>query len=277
MPSSRSGRLVSVIMLLVCGIAVLSATPARAGTIVLDAKGVQDVNNLKAIVLALINYESVFARLPAAFSVSNTNTPLLSWRVAILPYLGESALYNQFDLTKPWDDPANLPLISQMPSVFRSPGQAPGSTNTGYAAGFASGTMFEGSTGVKSSMAFDGTSNTILVGETLNSGIPWTAPNDIVIGSCPTLGGSGFSSFVSGAVPFVFADGHVGFLPTNIDCATLRGLFLRSDGLADTSAVQDYVAAAPVPEPATLLSLATGLAACGIRRRRGRHSPRAVR
>lgn len=97
----------------------------------------------------------------------------------------------------------------------------------------------------------DGTSNTILVGESSGSAIPWTKPEDIAIGPCPTLGGSGFSSFVNGAVPFAFADGGVKFLPDNIGCGALRSLFVRNDGLADTSMAMDYVVAA-VPEPSAL-------------------------
>ena len=52
--------------------------------------------------------------------------PLLSWRVAILPYLGEQELYNQFHLNEPWDSVNNRPLIAQMPKVYADPsGQAP--------------------------------------------------------------------------------------------------------------------------------------------------------
>jgi len=41
-----------------------------------------------------------------------------SWRVLILPYLEEKALYDQYDFSKPWNSPDNMRLASQMPTVF---------------------------------------------------------------------------------------------------------------------------------------------------------------
>ena len=42
----------------------------------------------------------------------------LSWRVHLLPFLGEDELYGKFDLRQPWNSEANLPLASKMPEVF---------------------------------------------------------------------------------------------------------------------------------------------------------------
>lgn len=49
---------------------------------------------------------------------SADGTPLLSWRVAILPYIGEEELYKQFQLDKPWDSPANKALLERMPGFY---------------------------------------------------------------------------------------------------------------------------------------------------------------
>jgi hypothetical protein len=97
----------------------------------------------------------------------------------------------------------------------------------------------------------DGTSNTLFVGETEGSNIPWTAPIDIPIGASPTLGGNGFSSFIPGAVPFVFVDGSVKFLPDNIDSNTLHALFTPNGmEIVDTSALLDFVVVpSAVPGP----------------------------
>lgn len=51
----------------------------------------------------------------------------LSWRVHLLPFLGEQELYDQFDLSKPWYDPTNKGLVFRMPSVFQL-GSLPGRT-----------------------------------------------------------------------------------------------------------------------------------------------------
>ena len=47
-------------------------------------------------------------------------TPLLSWRVAILPFIGEQNLYNRFRLDQPWDSPHNIALLPLMPALGRS-------------------------------------------------------------------------------------------------------------------------------------------------------------
>lgn len=52
-----------------------------------------------------------------------SGTPLLSWRVALLPFFGEQGqkLYDQFKLDEPWNSENNLKLLDQMPSVYASP------------------------------------------------------------------------------------------------------------------------------------------------------------
>jgi hypothetical protein len=46
----------------------------------------------------------------------------LSWRVHLLPELGEDELYRKFHLDEPWDSPHNLPLVTEMPAAFRAIG-----------------------------------------------------------------------------------------------------------------------------------------------------------
>jgi hypothetical protein len=242
------------------------AASARAATIALDSDGLRNVDNLQQIALALHNYHDTFGTFPTNY-VDSGGTALLSWRVALLPFLGQQLLFDQFDVTKAWNDPDNMPLLQLMPDVYRSPASPTASSDTDYAGGSGPDTMFDGSSGVELGSVTDGTSNTLLVGEVLGSSIPWTKPADVPIDSCPTLQGSGFSSFIPGAVPFAFVDGSVRLLPDDLDCATLRSLFLRNDGIADTSRVLDYVAA-PVPEPAVLALLGCGAALLPLRRRR---------
>jgi hypothetical protein len=245
--------------------AIICTVSAFAAPITLDANGADVVSDLQKIALAMHNYESAFGSFPPQHT-GGVNTPLLSWRVALLPFLNEADLYNLFDLTKPWDDPANIGLLAQMPDVYRTPLDPPGSTHARYAVGTAPNTIFDGGPGIKIIDVSDGTSDTLLVGETDSSSIPWTKPEDISIGQCPALGQGGFSSFVPGAVPFAFADGSVRFLPNTIDCQALKGLFLRNDGGVDRSMALDYVIEA-VPEPDTLFLFAVGIAALGLKRR----------
>ncbi|MCS7469716.1 DUF1559 domain-containing protein [Stieleria sp. ICT_E10.1] len=43
----------------------------------------------------------------------------LSWRVHLLPFLGEEALYAEFKLDEPWDSEHNKRLLDRMPAVYR--------------------------------------------------------------------------------------------------------------------------------------------------------------
>jgi hypothetical protein len=234
---------------------ILPAAPALAELVQIDQNGYQNVQNLAQLALAMQNFDAVNNALPGQYLQSG-GSPTLSWRVAILPYLGYSQLYDAFDKTKPWNDAVNLPLLQQMPAVFRSPADAAGATTTRYEVGTGPNLIFNGPTGVRLSSISDGTSNTLLVGEAA-AGVPWTQPQDLPIGPNPTLAGSGFSSLTPGYVPFAFADGSVHFLSGNIDSSTLLHLFQLNDGsVLDPSVKLDYVV---VPEPSGLALLGLGV------------------
>lgn len=78
--------------------------------------------NMHSIGLAFHEYHDQFNELPRD-SVSPNGQALLSWRVALLPWLGQRALYNRFRLDEAWDSPHNIKLLTQMPSVFQVRGK----------------------------------------------------------------------------------------------------------------------------------------------------------
>lgn len=70
-----------------------------------QAKEAQEMNNVKQALLSLHNYHDVHNRFP--FQPGEGESDELSWRVRVLPYLDQSALYQQFDMTQSWDSEAN--------------------------------------------------------------------------------------------------------------------------------------------------------------------------
>lgn len=160
----------------------LIAQPVKAARVA--AYRSQRINNIKQIMLAALNYESANKAYPAQAIVDADGKPLLSWRVAILPYLEQQALYNQFRLDEPWDSEHNLKLAEIIPAPYLDPDPAiarqlkgPGYTTFLGVAG--PGTIFDGKQGTPIKAVTDGLSNTVFVVEVSpERAVPWTKPAD---------------------------------------------------------------------------------------------------
>ena len=79
------------------------------------ARRAQCTNNLKMIALGMHNYMTSEQFFPKPAITGKAGKPLLSWRVAILPFIDQHPLYNKFKLDEPWDSPHNKALIKEMP------------------------------------------------------------------------------------------------------------------------------------------------------------------
>lgn len=76
--------------------------------------------HLKLLAQAIEKYHDAKGCYPAQALNDEEGRPLLSWRVALLPYLGEDVLYKEFRLDEPWDSLHNKKLIKKMPKAFQS-------------------------------------------------------------------------------------------------------------------------------------------------------------
>lgn len=193
------------------------------------ARRAQCVNNLKQIGLAFHNYHDTYNTFPPAAIMSEDGRPLLSWRVALLPMLGEEALYREFHLNEPWDSPHNRSLETRMPQVFRCPSEpqaAPGLTT--YQAIVDTTSLFTGTAqGVRISSITDGTSNTILVGEAVVP-VTWSQPVDLSLKSAQPFAGMGSNH--PGGFNVLFADGAVRFLKSHLSGQSFRAMATRNGG-----------------------------------------------
>lgn len=77
--------------------------------------------NLKQIGLALHQYRSDYGSFPPIVTKDVEGRSLHSWRVLLLPYLEEKALYDRIDLSQPWDAPVHQALHAQCPKIYRCP------------------------------------------------------------------------------------------------------------------------------------------------------------
>jgi RNA polymerase sigma factor (sigma-70 family) len=192
---------------------------------------VRSATNLSRIAKAIhAHFDANNYDFPAAAIVSRNGTPLLSWRVTILPYLGESekALYAQFKLSEPWDSPNNKALLAKMPKVYAPLVDKDGEQNVTHYQGFVGGgALFEVDQPVNVKSVTDGTSNTLMVVEALTP-VPWTKPEDLSFPASNPLSKLG-GQFKDGFVA-VTADGFPRFFKKSIDPSLLKEMITRNGG-----------------------------------------------
>jgi prepilin-type processing-associated H-X9-DG protein len=189
------------------------------------ARRMTSANNLKQIMLAMHNYHDTYKRFPPQAILDKDDTPLLSWRVAILPFLDQQQLYKEFHLDEPWDSPHNIKLLKRMPELFRNPSNPPSPGITTYLVPVGDGVGL-GSKGIKLSQIIDGTSNTLAVVDVnAELGVPWTKPDDFDINQIDP-----FDLFRLQGSNVGFFDGSVRFLSSSIDLELLEAMMSYGGG-----------------------------------------------
>ncbi len=148
----------------------------------------QSQNNMKQLGLAMLQYQMMFGHFPASAGSRGEGEPVHSWRVAILPYLEQGYVYDQYHFDKPWDAPENQAVASLTMQNYQSPRLSNHGQNTSFAVVVGEDTIFPPTKeesgfrgGISPAHIRDGTSNTILVIEIANSDIHWAEPRDISI------------------------------------------------------------------------------------------------
>jgi uncharacterized protein (TIGR03067 family) len=185
--------------------------------------------NLGLIARAFRDYHDAYGKLPARALYSADGQKLLSWRVDILPFLGQMQLYKEFKLDQPWDSPHNQQLIGRMPSVYApvaSEPQVPGWTYCQVFTG--PNTLFDGINRMQFADITDGLEHTLLVVEA-HEAVLWTKPDDLAVPPpkepMPPLGGQFEDVFY-----FALCDGTVESARRRLPSALLRGLVTPRGG-----------------------------------------------
>jgi prepilin-type processing-associated H-X9-DG protein len=241
-PAARSGGVGVVIAvvaavlfaLVVCGGILAALLLPAVQTAREAARKAQCANNLHQIALAMQQYQASTGAFPLACVADKDGKPMHSWRVLILPYLGEEALYREYRFDEPWDGPHNRTLAGRMPAVYRCPSDdaSAESGKTSYAGIAGAGTVLEG---VKPENFPGGFNSVIVVVEAAGAGIHWMEPRDLDVNQIDfrinsDSSGAGIRSRHPGGVNAAFADGHVQLLDKNTDPQVLKSMTTISGG-----------------------------------------------
>jgi hypothetical protein len=225
-------RATSAIAVLFGGFAAVAQTPkADDKPPPIAAKDLTtSVNNLKQIGLAFYDFVEQAKVMPVDV-VDKKGSPLLSWRVAILPQLGHEKLFKEFKLDEPWDSEHNKKLVAKIPKIYApvrvkaEPGATFYQTFTGKDALFEPGNLL-----VKLPDSIpDGTVNTGLVFEA-GEPVVWTKPADLPFDAkkaLPKLGG-----VFDGQCHVLMCDGTILRLKKDRDEQTMKHLVMPNDGQA---------------------------------------------
>lgn len=199
------------------------------------ANRMSSMNNLKQLGIAMHAYHDTNGHFPPAVVTDKNGKPLYSWRVLILPYIEQEAVYRAWKLDEPWDSPNNRRLSDTVIKIFCEPTEPP-TNRTHYRVFHGNGAIFKtGQVGIRDAGGgsriadiLDGTSNTLMIAQTRDS-VPWAAPDEIAYDPkkpLPALGLLGSDRFLT-----AFADGVVLALKSTIKPQTLHMLIQKNDGM----------------------------------------------
>jgi hypothetical protein len=123
-------------------------------------------------------FREKYGQFPATGPKDDLGQPMFSWRVAILPFIGEAALFERFHLDEPWNSEYNAQLIDEMPAAFECPGRKVKAGWTLYQAVVGEGTVLKQDT--PSDLPKTADAKALILVTIASAAVPWTAPQDYV-------------------------------------------------------------------------------------------------
>jgi hypothetical protein len=200
------------------------------------------MSNLNQIALAMRQYEAANGCFPPAFIPDKQGNPMHSWRILLLPYLGQQDLYDRYRFDEPWDSPHNRTVTDLVIGLYQCPAEpATRQPTTSYMMVVGPHTISVGSEPRKIAEITDGLAHTIMLVEVADSTTWWAEPADLHFDRITfTVNGSkrqGISSFHPHGANVAFCSGSVRFLENSINPQLVKAM-LTVDGNERISA--DY-------------------------------------
>jgi len=186
----------------------------------------RSVTNLEHIAEAFHKHLAAKGYYPAR-AIFDGDKANLSWRVALLPYLGHQRLFDEFRLDEPWNSRHNYELLRKIPSVYQSPERFDDHTN--YEAAVSPSTVFYRKGVVRISDFDDGAKDTAMVVEVDDvAAVPWTAPREFEPNFRTPSRNLG--TLRDGSFFLIWGNAEVGRVETSSSPALLRAMFTHDAG-----------------------------------------------
>ena len=192
-----------------------------------EQRGQLSISNMERIALALEEYRKAKGKYPPRAIYDRSKRPILSWRVALLPFLGYQELYDAFKLDQPWNSPTNKPLLEKIPAVYQSPERFDSRTN--YLLAVGAGTIFPGPRTISMRRIEDGVEHTALVVEVNDAAAAkWTQPQEYTYASGDPKKNLG--QLRQGHVFVAWGGGMATAVPLALDDQHFRGMMTPDAG-----------------------------------------------
>lgn len=183
-------------------------------------------DRLHRITLAMLLYERDHGTLPPAITVGADGKRLHSWRVVLLPYIGQQALYGKIRLDEPWDSEHNRQFHEEAVPFYQCPSEELGPGHTTYSVVVGPDMPFDAGQGKTLATFGPKSANMILVVE-IPEATCWMDPTHHVSQAAAERGigeGTALGSQHPGGVNAAFRDGSARFLPETINLDLLSEL-----------------------------------------------------
>jgi prepilin-type processing-associated H-X9-DG protein len=180
------------------------------------------------------NYNQAYGCFPPAYLADKNGKPMHSWRVLLLPYMDQKALYDMYRFNEPWDSANNRRVTDLAIGLYQCSSE-PDRKNptTNYMMVVGPHMLSDGPHSKTLKEITDGTSNTIMVVEVADSGTWWAEPHDLNFEQMSfKINNSkrqGISSYHVGGVNVAFCDGSVRFLRDSTNPELVKAM-LTIDG-----------------------------------------------
>ena len=193
-------------------------------------------SNLQKIAAALNAYARDHGTYPPPVVTMGANAH--SWRILILPYLNENALYDRYDFQQPWTSDVNMGVAYSIPAVFRNPNQNQnGSFSWSVASHYflitGKGTLFPSSGPLAPDQIRDDAGQTLLLVEAQTPdqvGSYWTSPKDIDMSTLQASSFGDLGGILEEGFAFATVDEQTQFMPDSTDPLVIRAIITANGG-----------------------------------------------